>query len=66
MQTVTRLTAGYVHAIGGQPLVPGTSDDGARRVVSTVPLIQSDPAIVVAEKILVTVCYDAYHSPGSW
>jgi glyoxylase-like metal-dependent hydrolase (beta-lactamase superfamily II) len=54
MNKVTVLTAGYVQAIEGQQLIPGASDDGARRVASTVTLIQSDHAIVVADPGMVT------------
>jgi glyoxylase-like metal-dependent hydrolase (beta-lactamase superfamily II) len=54
MNHVTVLTAGYVQAIEGRQLIPGTSDDGARRVARTVTLIQSDHAIVVADPGMVT------------
>jgi glyoxylase-like metal-dependent hydrolase (beta-lactamase superfamily II) len=54
MNKVTVLTAGYVQAIEGQQLIPGASDNGARRVASTVTLIQSDQAIVIADPGMVT------------
>jgi glyoxylase-like metal-dependent hydrolase (beta-lactamase superfamily II) len=54
MNKVTVLTAGYVQAIEGRQLIPGASDNGARRVASTVTLIQSDHAIVMADPGMVT------------
>jgi glyoxylase-like metal-dependent hydrolase (beta-lactamase superfamily II) len=51
---VTVLTEGYVQAIEGRQLIPGTTPDGARRVASTVALIQSESAIVVADPGMVT------------
>ena len=52
--TVTVLTEGYVHAIEGRQLIPGTTPDGARRIASTVVLIQGENAIVVADPGMVT------------
>ena len=52
--TVTVLTEGYVQAIEGRQLIPGTTPDGARRVASTVALIQGENAIVVADPGMVT------------
>jgi glyoxylase-like metal-dependent hydrolase (beta-lactamase superfamily II) len=51
---VTVLTEGYVRAIEGRQLIPGTTPDGARRVASTVALIQSESAVVVADPGMVT------------
>ena len=51
---VTVLTEGYVQAIEGRQLIPGTTPDGARRVASTVVLIQGANAIVVADPGMVT------------
>jgi glyoxylase-like metal-dependent hydrolase (beta-lactamase superfamily II) len=51
---VTVLTEGYVQAIEGRQLIPGTTLDGARRVASTVVLIQGENAIVVADPGMVT------------
>jgi glyoxylase-like metal-dependent hydrolase (beta-lactamase superfamily II) len=52
--TVTVLTEGYVQAIEGRQLIPGTTPGGARRVASTVALIQGESAIVVADPGMVT------------
>jgi glyoxylase-like metal-dependent hydrolase (beta-lactamase superfamily II) len=51
---VTVLTEGYVQAIEGRQLIPGTTPDGARRVASTVALIQGENAIVVVDPGMVT------------
>lgn len=54
MNKVTVLTPGYAQPIEGRKLIPFTSDDGARRVASTITLIQSDHAVVVADPGMVT------------
>ena len=54
MNKVTVLTTGYVQAIEGRQLIPGSLDNGARRVTSTLTLIQSDHAIVMADPGMVT------------
>lgn len=38
--TVTVITEGYVKAIEGRTLIPGTSDNGARNVAGTVALVK--------------------------
>ncbi len=48
--TVTVLTEGYGQALEGHKLIPPfTAPDGARRAASTVALIQSERAVVVAD-----------------
>ncbi|MDF0673375.1 MAG: MBL fold metallo-hydrolase [Nitrospira sp.] len=54
MNKVTVLAPGYAQPIEGRKLIPFTSDDGARRVASTITLIQSDHAVVVADPGMVT------------
>lgn len=47
--TVEVLTDGYVAPIEGREFVPGKAPDGARRVASTVVLIEADDATIVAD-----------------
>ena len=46
---VTILNEGYVMPIEGRAFVPGMRNDGARRVASTVVLVETDEAIIVAD-----------------
>jgi glyoxylase-like metal-dependent hydrolase (beta-lactamase superfamily II) len=51
---VVVITEGYVKAIEGRQLIPGTSDDGARHIAGTVALIKGDGVVVVADPGMVT------------
>jgi glyoxylase-like metal-dependent hydrolase (beta-lactamase superfamily II) len=51
---VTVLVEGHVKAMEGRQLIPGMSDDGARKVASTITLIQGENATVVADPGMVT------------
>ena len=47
--TVHVLTEGYVAPIEGREFVPGKSPDGARRVASTIALVQAEGATIVVD-----------------
>lgn len=51
---LTVLAEGYVRPIEGRSFVPGETDDGARRVATTVLLIQSGSAVIVADPGMVS------------
>lgn len=55
---VTILNEGYVAPIEGRNLVPGQTDDGARRVASTVALIKAGDAVIVADPGMVAAEVD--------
>ncbi len=47
--TVQILTAGYVTPIEGREFVPGKRPDGARKVASTIVLVQAEDATIVVD-----------------
>lgn len=55
---VTVLSSGYVKPIEGRGFLPGAQDDGARRVASTVSLVQGENIILIADPGMA--------APGTW
>ena len=46
---ITILNEGYVQPIEGRNFVPGERDDGARRVASTVALVEAEGALIIVD-----------------
>ncbi len=57
--TVSVLTSGYVQPIEGRGFLPGAQDDGARKVASTVSLVQGDNDFVL-------IADPGMAAPGIW
>lgn len=57
--TVSVLTPGYVQSIEGRGFLPGAQDDGARKVASTVSLVQGDGDFVL-------IADPGMAAPGIW
>ena len=55
---VTVLNSGYVKPIEGRGFVPGAQDDGARKVASTISLVQGKDIVLVADPGMA--------APGVW
>lgn len=55
---VTVLTAGYVQPIEGRTFVPGAQADGARKVASTISLVQGEDLVLIADPGMA--------APGVW
>lgn len=57
--TVSILTTGYIQPIEGRGFLPGAQDDGARKVASTVSLVQGDNNFVL-------IADPGMAAPGIW